>query len=135
MLLKHGAVVHNELPDNLKIHGNYSLVYAVFRNLIENSVRYAGEQVEMHLQLLNEDDTHYYLRFYENGSGIEPQYLPRIFERFFRAEKGRTRQSSDFGGTGLGLSIVRNAILFHHGKITANNREEGGLQYDFTLAK
>ena len=135
MLLKHGAVVHNELPDNLKIHGNYSLVYAVFRNLIENSVRYAGEQVEMHLQLLNEDDTHYYLRFYDNGSGIEPQYLPRIFERFFRAEKGRTRQSSDFGGTGLGLSIVRNAILFHHGKITANNREEGGLQYDFTLAK
>lgn len=135
MLEEHRVVVHNELPEVVKMRGNYSLVYAIFRNLIENAIRYAGEQVEISLQLVEEDSTHYYLRFYDNGSGVEPQYLPRIFERFFRVEQGRTRKSSDIGGTGLGLSIVRNAVLFHHGEIKAVNREEGGLQYDFSLAK
>ena len=66
------------------------------------------------------------------GAGVEEQKIPRLFERFYRIDKGRSRR---LGGTGLGLSIVKHAVQFHGGTIIASNREQGGLQFDFTLQK
>ena len=128
------SVVCN-IPSAVCIQGNYSLVHAIFRNLIENALRYGGSSVAMTIQLESEDASHYHFVFYDNGKGIAPHHLPRIFERFFRADEGRTREASDTGGTGLGLSIVRNAVRFHYGSITASNREGAGLQFNFSLAK
>lgn len=120
------------LPEGLSIHGNYSLVYSIFRNLMENSLRYAGNDTEIHITCYNEDKEWAFFSVYDTGCGVPEEHLPRLFERFYRVSEGRTR---DNGGTGLGLSIVKNAVLFHSGDISVRNRKEGGLEFLFTLKK
>jgi signal transduction histidine kinase len=129
------AKVVCDLPENTILNGNYSLIHAIFRNLLENALRYAGEEITINFSLTGENTTHYFFSFYDNGCGVDEQCLPRIFERFYRVQEGRTRHFNELGGTGLGLSIVKNAVLFHHGEIKASNRKESGLQYDFSLAR
>lgn len=122
-----------QLPDNLTIKGNSNLLNSIFRNLVENSIRYAGEHIEINITVFNEDDDYYYFLFYDTGAGIQNEdHLNLIFERFYRIQEGRTR---DRGGSGLGLSIVKNAVLFHNGNISVKNRKEGGLEFIFRLHK
>ena len=124
--------IDNLIPKDTHIKGNYSLVYSIFRNLFENSVRYAGEDTSICTECYNQDDKFCYFRCYDTGHGVAEEHLSRLFERFYRVSEGRTR---DGGGTGLGLSIVRNAVNFHQGNITVRNRKEGGLEFLFTLKK
>jgi len=122
-----------EIPDNLLIYGNFNLLYAIFRNLTDNAIRYAGNDTSIHIQLYNEDKDFYYFSYFDTGVGIsEEHHLNRLFERFYRITEGRTRET---GGTGLGLSIVKNAVLFHKGKIVAKNRVGGGLEFLITIKK
>ena len=72
------------------------------------------------------------ISFEDDGRGVDPEKLHRLFERFYRIDKGRSRQ---VGGTGLGLSIVKHAVQFHGGTITVTNRKTGGLRFEFTLKK
>ena len=120
------------IPDTLRLNGNYSLMHAIFRNLMENSLRYSGKGTAMHAECYSEDEDFCHFRFYDTGQGVEAQHLPRLFERFYRVSEGRTREN---GGTGLGLSIVRNAVLFHSGNISVRNRAGGGLEFIFSLKK
>ena len=69
----------------------------------------------------------------DNGPGIPETDLPRIFERFYRADKARSRAARDPGGTGLGLAIVKHLIELHGGKATAANRPEGGAIFTIEL--
>ena len=124
--------VINAIPESLFINGNYSLVYSIFRNLMENSIRYAGPDTKIKVECYNQDEEYCYFRYYDTGEGVPQEHLPRLFERFYRITEGRTR---DCGGTGLGLSIVRNAVLFHSGTISVRNRKSGGLEFIFTLKK
>lgn len=122
-----------DIPDQAVITGNPVLLYALFRNLTDNAIRYAGENIRIGVTIYNETDEDYYFSFYDTGKGIEDESkLNRIFERFYRIGEGRTR---DQGGSGLGLSIVRNTVLFHQGKIVAKNRKNGGLEFLFSLRK
>lgn len=122
-----------QFSSDLTLYGNQSLLTSIFRNLIENSIRYAGEAIQINISLLSEDDEFYYFSFYDTGMGIKnEEHLNRLFERFYRVQEGRTRES---GGSGLGLSIVKNAVLFHKGNISVKNRKDGGLEYLFSLKK
>lgn len=127
-----GIQIFTSFPSSLAIHGNYSLIYSIFRNLMENSLRYAGDGTEIHITCYNEDDEWAFFSVYDTGKGVPEEHLSRLFERFYRVSEGRTR---DNGGTGLGLSIVKNAVLFHSGDISVRNRKEGGLEFLFTLKK
>lgn len=122
-----------QLPQNLVVRGNMVLLYSVFNNLTENAIRYAGERIKINVSVFNEDKEYYYFSFFDTGAGIDnEEHLNRIFERFYRVQGGRTR---DTGGSGLGLSIVNNAIQFHGGTIAARNRKGGGLEFLFRLRK
>ena len=120
------------LPDELPIFGNSSLLYSVFRNLLENALMYAGEDAKVSIILKEDAKRHYYFSFSDTGKGVAQEHLPHLFDRFYRVEKGRNRKT---GGTGLGLAIVKNAIAFHQGSISVKNAIGGGLCFDFSLKK
>jgi len=137
--------VHEEMAESMRLKnirwenllnkedavpGNYSLIHAIFRNLVENSVKYAGDNITLHVEGLKETDGFFHVTYYDTGRGVDEQDLTRIFDRFVRLDDGRTRKD---GGSGLGLAIVKHAVLLHLGTISASNRLKGGLQFDFTL--
>ena len=116
----------------MNIDGNHSLLYSIFRNLIDNAISYAGENTRIMIDCYLTDEKYYYISFADNGVGVEEAHLQRLFERFYRVDKGRSRK---LGGTGLGLAIVKNAVIFHGGEIMAKNAQGGGLDILFTLRK
>lgn len=128
---KHITVV-NSLKKEIQIRGNYSLLYSIFRNLTDNAIAYAGSNVHIHINCFREDENFYYFSFADTGIGVSQEHLNRLFERFYRVDKGRSRK---MGGTGLGLAIVKNAVIIHGGNISAKNNQGGGLEFVFTLAK
>ena len=129
-LAEAGDSFHNNLPDNLLMEGNHTLLTSVFQNLTENALRYAGSGISIEVTLYHKDAKYLYLSFRDTGIGVDERHLGRIFERFYRVDEGRTRAK---GGTGLGLSIVRNAISFHGGQAHARRSHSGGLEIMFTL--
>lgn len=127
-----GNKVENHLAPGTVLIANRTLVYTIIRNLVENSLKYAGEGITLHLECYSSIEKYCYLTYYDTGFGVPQEHLDNIFERFYRIEEGRTR---DVGGSGLGLSIVRNAVKFHGGDIRAINRQWGGLQFFFSLRR
>ncbi|MBQ4445494.1 MAG: ATP-binding protein [Prevotella sp.] len=123
--------VINCLPEDIPVEGNWQLLYSIFRNLIDNAINYAGRNTTIKISAEQLSDR-WHFTFSDNGAGVPKEHLSRIFERFYRVDKGRSRE---MGGTGLGLSIVKNAVLLHGGQITVKNGNEGGLCFDFTLRK
>ena len=135
-----GITVSNHLPA-MPLQGNRELLYCIFRNLVENSIAYAGSGIDIVLETYEPAKStihyplptaHYFIHYYDTGKGVADEYLSRLFDRFVRIDEGRSRQN---GGTGLGLSIVKHSVLFHGGEIYAKNRAEGGLEFFFSLKK
>ena len=124
------SIIHN-IPKHLIITGNYTLLYSIFHNIVDNAINYV-EKAQIQIALTNQDPANLYFSISDNGQGIPNEALPHIFERFYRVDKGRSRK---VGGTGLGLSIVKHAVIFHGGNITAQNSSEGGLEFIFSLAR
>jgi signal transduction histidine kinase len=119
-----------EFPAGLTFRGNESLLYSVFRNLTDNVISHAGEGVEIRVSVTAIERGMALVSFSDTGRGVDSQHLERIFERFYRVNEGRTR---DTGGSGLGLSIVRNTVALHGGTISAGQNKPTGLEFRFTF--
>ena len=119
------------LPSPFWVLADKHYIGQVMVNLIINSIRYGKEGGQTRIRFRDMLDK-ILIEVEDNGSGIAKEDLPRVFERFYRTDKGRSREQ---GGTGLGLSIVKNAVLIHGGTISVRNGERGGLEFTFTLRK
>lgn len=122
-----------------KVYNTPILVYAdinrieqVLINLIENSIKYGkiGGQTTASISNYNEED--FIIKITDNGEGIEEVYLPRLFERFYRVDKSRSREQ---GGSGLGLSIVKHIIEAHNQQVFVESKIGEGSTFSFTLKK
>jgi two-component system phosphate regulon sensor histidine kinase PhoR len=103
-------------------------LHDVIRNLVENAVNYSPDGAEVRLSASRGDGT-LQLTIADSGPGIPPQDLTRVFERFYRVDKSRSRP----GGTGLGLAIVKHLVELHGGRVTAENRPDGGALFTVAL--
>ena len=103
----------------------------VFDNLLENVFRYASEFTLLRLSAdLSEDKSYIICKVSDDGSGIPKKSLPHLFERFYRVDKGRSKEK---GGTGLGLSILKHIILLHGGVVRAESTVGEGTTIIFSL--
>jgi len=126
-----GMTFTDLMPYGISVKGNPSLLYSVFRNLTDNAIAYAGEGTTITLTA-KDMGNEWHFSFSDNGVGVPFEHLSRIFERFYRVDKGRSRK---MGGTGLGLAIVKNAVHLHGGTISVHNNPAGGLRFEFTIRK
>ena len=124
-------MLHTDFNELVIVEGNPSLIGSIFRNLTENAIAYSGGK-NIYISLVENNEGLCRITFEDDGCGVEEKQLPRLFERFYRVDKGRSRQ---MGGTGLGLAIVKHAVQFHGGNITVTNRNGGGLKFEFTIKK
>jgi signal transduction histidine kinase len=130
-LVSHRISVMAKLGESPIVLGNENLLYSVFRNLLDNAIRHAGEGVTVTIYEISRRDGRVYLSFADNGAGLADRtHRARLFERFYRVDEGRTR---DGGGSGLGLSIVKNAVRLHGSAIEAASLPTRGLEFTFSL--
>lgn len=130
-LQKNHITPRMSIPEGLMLRGNEGLIRSVFRNLTDNVVSHAGSGVDIIVEVTDVRDGMVYFSFADTGRGIaDEHHLNRLFERFYRVDEGRTRDS---GGSGLGLSIVKNVVRLLGGNISVRNRAGGGLEFRFTL--
>jgi two-component system, OmpR family, phosphate regulon sensor histidine kinase PhoR len=118
-------------PDAASVAGDPAKLHDVLRNLVENASNYSPEKSRIVLTSRS-DGTYVLIEVTDSGPGIPEADLSRVFERFYRVDKARSRES---GGTGLGLSIVRHLVELHGGEVRAINRPEGGAIFRIRLPK
>ena len=118
-----------EETTNTMVNADREAIHQVFSNLIENAIKYAGSGKRI---VLGARDASLAVQFYvrDFGPGIPSEHLPRLFERFYRVDKARSRES---GGTGLGLAIAKHIVLAHRGIIRAESELNHGSTFVFTL--
>ena len=122
--------IQTSIPDSIPMQGDSELLYSVFRNLLDNAIAYSGGSV---VNITSETSRKAGMLGFcvsDDGVGVGEEHLPFLCERFYRVDKGRSRNQ---GGTGLGLAIVKNAILLHGGSITCSSTTPHGLTIHFTL--
>ena len=112
-----------------RFRGDGFLLGQMFINLIDNAVKYTPEGGAIGVKI-NHLDSHFKIEVLDNGIGIPKEHLPRIFERFYRVDKTRSRK---IGGTGLGLSIVKHIVIMHGGKIEVESEAGKGSRFIITF--
>lgn len=130
-LQEKGILATMDMPASVQIYAAPSLVYSIFRNLVDNAIAYAAGATTINFSC-SEFGDYYEFVVSDNGAGVPAVHLPHIFERFYRVDKGRSRK---LGGTGLGLAIVKNAVAVHGGTCVAYPTPGGGFSVKFSLMK
>jgi two-component system phosphate regulon sensor histidine kinase PhoR len=124
----------NILPHNeVTVFGDKERIKQVMVNLIDNAIKYTNNEGIVKVELLNHipEDEHITINVHDSGIGIPAEHLPRLFERFYRVDKDRSRNSP--GGTGLGLAICKHIVEAHKGKIWVESEPGKGSMFSFTL--
>jgi len=119
-------------PFSLKVTGDRNYLEQVFINLLDNAIKYTPEGGEISISAFEKGERDIQVGIKDNGIGVPKEDLSRIFERFYRVDKGR---SQELGGTGLGLSIVKHIIQAHGGRVWAESQLGKGSTFYFTLPK
>jgi len=119
-------------PDNIYVFADRHKIFQVILNLVSNSIKYRKDDHTFVLAniVIHEKDVEIHLR--DNGIGISEEHLNRIFERFYRVDKSRSREK---GGTGLGLSIVKHILEAHQSQIMVKSNQNVGSEFIFKLQK
>ena len=138
-LMEFEAEKNNISLQTEKDENNPNYVYAdkeriiqVLTNLVVNSIKYGTENGFTKVIVENSDNENLLIKVIDNGEGIEEEHLPRLFERFYRIDKNRSRKK---GGSGLGLSIVKHIIEAHNQQIFVKSEVGVGTEFSFTLSK
>jgi two-component system phosphate regulon sensor histidine kinase PhoR len=118
-----------DCPNDLRARINAPLLEQAVVNLVDNAIKYSERDREIRVEA-ERAGPEVMVRVRDQGSGIAPEHLPRLFERFYRVDSGRSRQ---FGGTGLGLAIVKHIAQAHHGKVTAASTPGKGSVFSLHL--
>lgn len=116
----------------LVVYADKQKIKQVLVNLIENALKYGGEGCTVTAGCYQMDDIHAYVEISDDGPGIAEEHLPRIFERFYRADRSRSRA---IGGTGLGLAIVKHMVEAHRQNVTVRSKVGVGSSFGFTLER
>jgi len=116
----------------LEVYADKSKIRQVLTNLIENALKYGHSGGNIIASCYDMDETHIYIEISDDGPGIAEEHLPRVFERFYRADRSRNR---NIGGTGLGLAIVKHIIEAHGQTVNVRSKPGVGSSFGFTLAK
>ncbi len=123
-----------DLPRDVDIflNGNEDQLQSAVENIIRNALKYTKDKIKLHIFLQEEEEEEEFLkiRIDDNGSGVHPEELKKIFYPFYRVDETRTRTT---GGTGLGLAIVSNVVKGHQGKVWAEKSPLGGLAMTISL--
>ena len=120
-----GTELTYRMEENCRVSATKGEVHQVIYNLTDNAVKYSGKNGKVRVELRHEDHD-VVLTVADNGPGIPEEDLPRVFERFYRVDKARSRAA---GGTGLGLSIVQDTVKKRGGTVSAANRPNGGAVF------
>jgi two-component system phosphate regulon sensor histidine kinase PhoR len=127
---KNISISRSLIPSSLEVIGDRSYLEQVFINLLDNAIKYTHEGGEISISAFENEQREIQVVIKDNGMGIPKEDLSRIFERFYRVDKGR---SQELGGTGLGLSIVKHIIQAHGGRVWVESQPGKGSVFYFTL--
>ena len=125
-------LVNNENNTPVIVNADKERILQVLTNLVVNSIKYGKEGGYTEVKVEEYDRDRIIIRVKDNGEGIEDEHLPRLFERFYRIDKNRSRKK---GGSGLGLSIVKHIIEAHQEQIFVESKIGQGTEFSFTLQK
>ena len=125
-------LVNNENNSPVIVNADKERILQVVTNLVVNSIKYGKEGGYTKVKVEEYDKDRIIVRVKDNGEGIEDEHLPRLFERFYRIDKNRSRKK---GGSGLGLSIVKHIIEAHQEQIFVESKIGQGTEFSFTLKK
>lgn len=126
---QNGITLQMHTEEDCLIYGNRELLESIIINLVENAIRYNKENGKVFVDVYKDDDK-VYLKVRDTGIGIAPSDHERIFERFYRVDKARSKQA---GGTGLGLSIVKHSCILNNAEISVESKLDEGSSFTVTF--
>ena len=124
------SLSRHDMPSSLVIRADRSYLEQILINLLDNAIKYTPEGGSVNVSAIEKDSKDIQFSIEDNGIGIPKEDLSRIFERFYRVDKGR---SKELGGTGLGLSIVKHLVQAHGGRVWVESQLGKGSIFYFTL--